>query len=260
MTVSVGETLTVLSEVEVAGGVEGVSEGAAVEYQWYRETTPGAVRALIEGETWESLMIDPVKPSDAGRYVVVARNAAGAGEAVVVVEVQAGEAGGGGYGSGGSGAGSGNGGGSPDSMQRWWVFVEAEGGLYWVYDRVRQQSAWLWMGTDSEWKISAWSMEEQQVSESQKGGKGAKPGVLTFEVEATRPSAAGVRVWDGFALAGETGEEGVPDELTGSYGESGDGTRRAVRLLWSAAPAMRLSGASDWATVREAFSGSETGD
>jgi hypothetical protein len=237
-----GETVSLLGESR---------GGGAVEYAWYRERN--GQRVVMAGEGYESLVLPFVGAGDAGRYVLTAQNAAGRGEAVVEVEVTLG-----GEGSGegaGSGTGSGGEGGTGVGMERWWVFeevssangagTEEERGLVWVYDRVGQQSAWVWRETGGEWRWSEWAMEDQQVVQVQRGGGGERGGAVSFEVEGARPGGKEAGFWDGYELSGQVGVEGMPEVLTGRYGARGDGERRPITLKWSGAKAQGVLGAAD---------------
>ena len=259
VSVKEGETVSVLAEVT----------GVEVQYQWQREQ--GGRFTLLAQETEESLVIPFATLDQAGWYKLVASNAAGVSEAVVRLEVSQDGGSGGGSGGGSSGGNAGGNGGGL-ALSRWWVFEEsvwdgaawvgAPGMVVWVYDRVQQRSAWLWRegGEAGEWKMSVWAVEDQQVAQLQKGGKGAKAGVLTFEVEAERPGMRDATVWDGFALSGDTGAEGVPEVLSGEYGEGGEGTRRAITLRSSAERIGAMNGFGELREVFEWISGAASGD
>jgi hypothetical protein len=260
-TVSVwaGETATLLG---------GVTSATAVTYQWQREVN--GVFVNVPEETQESLVVAFATVADSGRYQLVARNEAGESAAVVRLEVSAVPDAGGGNGGGNSGGDSG-GGGSGLAQGRWWVFEEralagaesavGDAVVYWIYDRVRQQSAWLSReSVGGEWKVSVWAAEDQQVTQMQKGGRNAKAGVLTFEVEGERPGLQDANVWDGFDLAGETGPDGVPEELVGTYGEGGDGTRRAITLRAGVEKMPVVNGFGELGLVLEWLTGAGKGD
>jgi hypothetical protein len=265
LTVTEGDTVSVLSELSGAGGT-------ALEYAWFREVQ--GTRVALPGETFESLVLAFVQRGDAGRYGVTVRTASGRSEATAVVELEVREADPGTGGNAGGGQGGTSGGGSGLGQERWWVFEEVsaagagganagdggDGGaggagenglaMWWVYDRVQQQSAWVWRDESGGWKMGVWASEDQQVMQLQKGGSGAKAGVLSFDVEGSRPGERDVTVWDGFELTGETGADGVPEVLTGRYGAQGDGERRPITLRWNAA---WTSGAAGFGDVQQVF-------
>lgn len=250
VSVAVGQTVSVLSEVVSA---------TAVNYAWYR--VRNGVPGVLAGETFEGLVIASAQESDAGRYMVEVSPVGGsAGVAQAFVDVEVVRTGGGVDGGGTGTPGGGTGAGGAQATERWWVFAVEQTGeeppltpvtQVWVYDRVQQQSAWVWRDGDGSWRTSVWAVEDQQVIQAQKGGVGAQAGVLTFEVDAARPGTKDFAVWDGFALSGETGTRGVPEELRGEYGEQGDGERRAVVLRWKGTQTSAAGGFGEMPEVLE---------